>query len=68
MSAERRMSFRESLPPHARDWLWIPVGTVTLTGPMPDGPARLFHVKHCPPTKTLAHNVAQVWTVQEAGP
>jgi hypothetical protein len=38
---------------------------VTLTLTLPDGAARLFHVKRCIQTQQLAHNVAQVWPQED---
>jgi hypothetical protein len=59
-SPESPMSFRESLPPHARNWVWIPTGTVTLCLDLPTGEGTCFQVYRCSQQQMLAHNVAQV--------
>jgi hypothetical protein len=57
---EEAVPFRASLPAEARGWLWLPLQTLTLTGVLPDGFARVLTVHRCPQRGLLAHNVAQV--------
>jgi hypothetical protein len=57
--AEDPMSFRDSLPPEARDRLWMPRLCLTLTLPALDGSYTAFQVKYCPQSHEMAHNVAR---------
>ena len=63
-STETAVPFLQSLPLEARKWLWLPLVTLTLTGPLPDGFARILTVHRCPHRGLLAHNVAQI-TLEE---
>ena len=53
------MSMRESLPPHARDWLWLPIRIVTLTLPTDDGSHTAFTAHWQPHRRLVSYNVAQ---------
>jgi hypothetical protein len=57
---ESPMSFYESLPPHTRDWCWLPRLTLTLTLDLPTGEGTLFHTRYAPRYGMMAHNVASL--------
>ena len=50
-------TFQDSLPGYAREWLWLPHQTVTLTLPMPGGEWYAFNVRYCPQERQLANNI-----------
>jgi len=56
--AEVPISFRESLPVYARDWLWLSVVAVMLTLPDHAGTHTVFHAYYAPQHGMYAHNVA----------